>query len=88
MPKFIKKQIEIEAEQWTGDNIEDISIFLKEAVDWHYRNGKKAIPIQTLDGTMYAETGDWIIKESFPTKDRTYYPCKPDIFEQTYEPAE
>lgn len=42
------------------------------------------IRIQTLEGEMIANSGDWIIcgvKGEF-------YPCKPDIFEQTYEPAE
>ena len=79
--KFRKKPVIVDAEEWTGDNIEDISIFMAEAVDWHIRNGKKAIPIQTLEGTMYAEQGDWIIKGI----QGEFYPCKPDIFDETYE---
>ena len=39
--------------------------------------------IETLEGTMRAELGDWIIKGV----KGEYYPCKPDIFEATYEPA-
>ena len=45
------------------------------------------IPIDTLEGTMLARPGDWIIKERFPTGERQFYPCKPDIFAATYEPA-
>lgn len=43
--------------------------------------------IHTLEGDMKASAGDWIIKEPFPTGDRKFYPCKPDIFEKTYEPV-
>ena len=41
------------------------------------------IRISTLEGTMTASEGDWIIRG---VKDE-FYPCKPDIFERTYEPA-
>lgn len=37
---------------------------------------------------MLAEPGDWIIREPFPTDDRRFYPCKPEQFAATYEPAE
>ena len=42
------------------------------------------LPIETLEGTMYAMLGDWIIKG---VKGECY-PCKPDIFEMTYEQVE
>lgn len=41
------------------------------------------ISIETLEGTMRADVGDWVI---CGVKGELY-PCKPDIFEQTYEPA-
>ena len=41
--------------------------------------------IETKEGTMKAMMGDWIIKEPFPTGDRDFYPCKNDIFINTYE---
>lgn len=41
--------------------------------------------IDTLEGVMLATPGDWIIREPFPTSDRQFYPCKPDIFAATYE---
>lgn len=42
------------------------------------------VDIETLEGTMRAEPGDWIIKGV----KGEYYPCKPDIFALTYEPVE
>lgn len=42
------------------------------------------VVIQTLEGTMRANPGDWIITGVKGEK----YPCKPDIFEATYERAE
>lgn len=39
--------------------------------------------IETLEGVMHAEPGDWIITGV----NRERYPCKPDIFEKTYEPV-
>lgn len=41
--------------------------------------------VNTSEGKMVAELDDYIIKEPFPTDDRKFYPCKPDIFEKTYE---
>ena len=40
--------------------------------------------INTLEGTMYAKVGDWIIRGV----KGEFYPCKPDIFEATYEPVD
>lgn len=41
------------------------------------------IDIDTLEGTMETRQGDWIIKGV----KGEFYPCKPDIFEATYEPV-
>ena len=43
----------------------------------------KEMDIVTLEGVMHADVGDWIITG---VKGETY-PCKPDVFEKTYEPA-
>ena len=51
-----------------------------EAEQWH-GPGQKIIP--TLEGDMAANPGDWIITGVRGEK----YPCKPDIFEATYEPV-
>lgn len=44
----------------------------------------RVLRIPTLEGTHEAKPGDWIIKG---IKDE-FYPCKPDIFEKTYESVE
>lgn len=43
----------------------------------------KELDIETLEGTMHANVGDWIITGV----NGEQYPCKPDIFEKTYEPV-
>ena len=76
--KYKKKPIEIEAIQYTGNNVNEIVLFTgKQNIDYgnHLR-------IKTLEGTMTANIGDYIIKGV----KGEFYPCKPDIFEQTYEP--
>jgi hypothetical protein len=42
------------------------------------------VAIKTLEGTMDADVGDWIIKGV----QGEFYPCKPNIFEATYDPVE
>lgn len=80
MAKYRKKPVEIEAIQWTGNNETEIAEFT--------RNGNRYIEfeddicrIETLEGIMTASKGDFIIKGV----KGEFYPCKPDIFEQTYE---
>ena len=48
------------------------------------RQGHCCIFIRTLEGEMTATQGDWIIKGV----KGEFYPCKPDIFAATYEPAD
>ena len=94
MPYFRKKPVTIEAIQWDGTNFDEIMNFMEEfhGNKFNYENAEEAayrskeIHIRTSEGTMVATEGDWVIKEPFPTSDRNFYPCKPDIFEQTYEP--
>lgn len=87
--KFKKKPIEIEAIQWTGANWTEIQ-------EWIFQNGielgeielyslkHEELQIDTLEGKMRASKGDWIIRGV----KHEVYPCKPDIFELTYEPVE
>jgi hypothetical protein len=95
--KFIKNPVVIEAIQWNGNsNKQDVENFvgreLKSELESEtaYVAGKGApifsLLIETKEGVMKAFKGDWIIKEPFPTGDRDFYPCKPDIFENTYKP--
>jgi hypothetical protein len=81
VPKFRKKPVVIEAMQFTGDNAEQIADFAYGA------NGAvspRGVLIETLEGEMRANIGDWIIKGV----KGEFYPCRNDIFEATYEPAE
>lgn len=81
--KFRKKPVVVEAIQWTGDNAEAISQFVGESLvplqDEHEEQTQ--VGIFTLEGVMTASVGDWIIKGV----NGEFYPCKPDIFQKTYE---
>ncbi len=86
--EFRKKPIVIEAVQWTGKNIAEIQVFMESDPPVYMnelRNADEVIGVQTNEGLMLAKINDWIIKEPFATSDRLFYPCKPDIFEQTYD---
>ena len=87
--KFRKKPVVVEAIQWNGKNFDEISNFIQ---DFHghkkvYEDAEEAALksgeyyISTLEGIMTANAGDWIIKGV----KGEFYPCKPDIFEKTYE---
>lgn len=87
--KFKKKPVTIEAVQWNGDNVSEILEFVNHSdirITSYESEGvqKEELFINTLEGSMHASEGDWIIKGVHGE----FYPCKPDIFEETYEPAE
>lgn len=81
MGKFRKKPVVIEAVKYPS----------KEYPDWmHEAIGRGTIhvhpdclSIDTLEGNMLVQVGDWIIRGV----KGELYPCKPDIFAETYEPA-
>jgi hypothetical protein len=97
MTTYRKKPVEIDAEQWDGTAVDAGRI-----IDWlltdhpdsltpsfyetneteHKHHNELSIP--TLEGRMMASPGDFII---VGVKGEIY-PCKPDIFEATYEPVE
>ena len=91
--KYIKKPVEIEAIQLKEDNIIEVFDFLdganyketkstEELEDFNQRMLKQGyIEIETLEGIMKVSFGDYIIKG---VKEE-FYPCKPDIFQATYE---
>lgn len=82
MHKYRKKPVEIEALQWTGDNRDEIWKFCSMAYfNTDVATGDLSLMVQTLEGSMQASVGDYIIKG---VKDE-FYPCKPDIFELTYD---
>lgn len=75
---FRKKPIVIEAIQFRG-NFSVIEDFV--GGDAEFRDGE--LIIATIEGPLRASPNDWIIKGV----KGEFYPCKPDIFEATYEPA-
>lgn len=79
MPKFRKKPVVIDAILFDGANHDEVRDFLGVASLNQHNDGQ--IPIVTLEGTMMANAGDYIIRGI----KGEYYPCKPDIFEATYE---
>jgi hypothetical protein len=83
MAKFRKKPVVIEAIQWTGANIDEVLglILATGSARRGLGDGRNSLFIDTLEGTMCADPGDWIIKGV----KGEFYPCKPDIFEATYE---
>ena len=85
--KFRKKPIVIDAEQWFENMGEAVGVYL-QTEEMLYEMGMRFVKpvkskyvINTLEGTYDVIDGDWIITGIKGEK----YPCKPDIFEQTYE---
>lgn len=88
--RYRKKPIVVEAVPVaeTLENVRDWSNLPAWVID-AYEEGTllflpNAIEVRTLEGTMRADKGDWLIRGV----QREIYPCKPDIFEATYEPIE
>jgi hypothetical protein len=96
MPKYTKKPVEVEAMPWDGSHEGAIAI-----IDWVARGGGVAryhrlfeaegtdetetlnFVIVTLEGEMVVSPGDYVIQGVHGE----FYPCKPDIFAATYDPA-
>ncbi len=88
MAKYRKKPVVIEAIKFidTTERIEELSGFIdNQPLRIDYKNPEKPIlKLNTLEGEHIASVGDWIIKGV----KGEFYPCKPDIFEMTYEKVE
>ncbi len=95
--KYKKKPVVIDAVQWTGENHREMFDFLTENAfdkesmqvsgEHFYIDHNKVeggLIIKTLEGEHLASIGDFIIRGV----KGEYYPCKPDVFEQTYEKVE
>lgn len=78
---FVKKPVEVQAVQWTGDNYDEICNFIGCHPTFLHGSFGPYIIIKTLEGDHHALVNDWIIRGI----KGEFYPCKPDIFEQTYE---
>lgn len=91
MPKFRKKPVVIEAIQYSGKNGNELKCWSGNVVrESPVLEPTKDSPtgeyvqIKTLEGVMTGIVDDWIIKGV----NDEFYPCKPDIFEKTYEAVE
>mgnify|MGYP006871975532 CR=1 FL=1 len=88
--KFRKKPVVIDAVKWDETrstlNVLESMGMVKMGFEWHLDTPDhvKNLSIRTLEGSMQASKGDWIIRGV----KGEFYPCKPDIFEATYEAAE
>lgn len=80
--KYRKKPVEIEAIQFIGTDENKIELHNFMGFKYYIDENENLI-IQTLEGNMKASLGDFIIKGV----NGEFYPCKPDIFEKTYEPV-
>ena len=84
--KATKKPVTIECVKWDGENIEEIMAFCGDsaftAVESQMgQTETEELYIKTLEGNHHASVGDYIIKGV----KGEFYPCKPDIFENTYD---
>ena len=77
---YVKKQVVIQAIVWNGNNVEELDSFM-DSSGYHFDDGDFDLYIETLEGDHKANKGDYIIKGV----KGEFYPCKPDIFEMTYE---
>lgn len=82
--KYRKKPVVIDAIRWSGENTDEIDNFSNSQCIHVTRGGIKMLEIYTLEGVMKALVGDFIIRGV----EGEYYPCKPQIFEATYEAVE
>lgn len=96
MPRYRKKPVEVDAILWTGHNIDEVMKFIFEDDRWKsfcssseyvgilgidHTPELGTIDIPTLEGTMTVRADDFIIRGL----KGELYPCKPDIFENSYE---
>lgn len=81
--RYCKKPVVIEAVKYTGDieNYDELHEFMQVEIDPKSFFIDERFPIETLEGPLYASLGDFIIKGLRGE----FYPCKPDIFWQTYD---
>lgn len=87
MAKYRKKPVVIEAVQWhgKGSDLAEWPEWFRDAVEHQKIVGRTdgSLDIWTSEGIMLARIGYWIIRGV----QGELYPCKPDIFAATYEPA-
>lgn len=81
MGRYRKKPVVVDADQWLPQTMELEN--LPPSIAVVSDAGELCLRIETLEGVMLARPNDWLIRGV----KGEYYPCKPDIFELTYEAA-
>lgn len=88
--KYRKKPVTVDAVRYTGDNLAEVEQFLgREAkaeeatLSGPGRGLHDGIRIHTLEGTLTASVGDWVVQGTRGE----FYPVKPDPFADTFEPV-
>lgn len=86
--RFRKRPVVIDAMLLDLDSVNDVIWWIKSGGGKAHRNVRRSdhaivVVIETLEGDMAADLGDWVIKGV----ENEFYACKPAIFEKTYEPA-
>ncbi|WP_144809435.1 hypothetical protein [Enterococcus casseliflavus] len=88
--KARKKPVAVEVLMWNGLNLREMQDFVGKSLKceiydlaWQVGKGapKASLKIETLEGDMNVSKGDYVIKGVHGE----FYPCKPDIFLETYE---
>jgi hypothetical protein len=83
--KYRHKPTEVEAVQWTGLNLEEVQAFVTDdegnSPDLAHDPSSHQLLLPTLHGAVVVAAGDWVLSQP----DAGFWPCKPDIFEATYD---
>ncbi len=83
MGKYRKRPVVVEAVQFTDKTKDRVFQCLTGQVAADFEDGVPILKVTTIHGEIaIVRFGDWIISEDVPGY---YYPCKPDIFQKTYE---
>ncbi len=82
--KYRKKPVVVEAVQLTEENLLEVKDCCNGELVPNAETSGYALYISTLEGIMCADINDYIIRGV----EGEFYPCKPDIFEKTYEVVE
>ena len=85
--RYRKRPVEIEAYHWLPNGTGKMPLWFLEAIKdkkIHYYTDNQGLKIDTLEGTMTAVAGDWIIKGVRGE----IYPCNPEVFDATYDPVD
>lgn len=84
MTRYRKRPVEIEARQLSAANATELAIWCSGTVLWNSRGGVLGVVVPTLEGSLSASVGWWIIRGV----EGEFYPCRNDIFQATYELVE